>query len=100
RLRRAIEATRDPELESLYQELVAYPGVTPDDPAIPLNPDDILLMHELRLDDSRLALFSTLTTFGTARDLTLAELQIEAFSPADQQTAEALNAAVSVPSRS
>jgi hypothetical protein len=53
-----------------------------------------MLMHELRLDDTRLALFSTLTTFGTARDLTIAELTIEAFYPADSQTAEALNAAV------
>ena len=95
RLRRTIEATRDPELESLYQELVAYPGVTPDDRAIPANPDDILLMHELRLDSRRLMLFSTLTTFGTARDLTLDELTIEAFYPADPRTREALTAAVS-----
>jgi len=94
RLRRAIEATRDPGLESLYQELVAYPGVTPDDRASPADPNDVLLMHELQLDDRRLTLFSTLTTFGTARDLTLAELTIEAFYPADPQTTEALTAAI------
>lgn len=33
RLRRELEATRDPELDALYEELVAYPGVTEHDPA-------------------------------------------------------------------
>jgi transcriptional regulator with XRE-family HTH domain len=96
RLRREIEATRDPDLESLYEELVAYPGVTTeDDPANVPNPSNVMLIHELRLDDTQLALFSTVTTFGTARDLTLAELTIEAFYPANPQTAEALTAALS-----
>jgi transcriptional regulator with XRE-family HTH domain len=94
RLRRELEATRDPELESLYKELVAYPGITEHDVAGPPNPDDIMLMHQLRLDDANLALFCTFTTFGTARDLTLAELTLVAFYPADPRTAEALTAAV------
>jgi transcriptional regulator with XRE-family HTH domain len=95
RLRREIEATRDPDLESLYEELVAYPGITTEfDPANPPRPDDFMLMHELSLDDTDLALFCTFTTFGTARDLTLAELTILAFYPADRQTADALTAAV------
>jgi transcriptional regulator with XRE-family HTH domain len=95
RLRREIEVTRDPELESLYEELVAYPGVTAEHGrANPPPPNDILLMHELHLEGTQLALFSTLTTFGTARDLTLAELTIEAFYPANRQTAKALTAAV------
>jgi transcriptional regulator with XRE-family HTH domain len=97
RLRREIEATRDPELESLYAELAAYPGIaTEHDPANSPNPNEIMLLHELRLDDTELALFCTFTTFGTARDLTLAELTIIAFYPATPQTAEALAAAVSV----
>ena len=95
RLRREIEATRDPELESLYRELVAYPGVTTEyDPANPPNQNDIVLMQEFRLDDRQLEFFCTLTTFGTPRDLTLAELTIVAFYPAGQQTAEALAAGV------
>jgi MmyB-like transcription regulator ligand binding domain len=94
-VRREIEVTRDPELESLYLELTGYPGVTSgQDRVNPPPPNGILLMHELRLGDARLALFSTLTTFGTARDLTLAELTIEAFYPANRETAEALAAAV------
>jgi transcriptional regulator with XRE-family HTH domain len=94
RLRREIGTTRDPDLESLYQELAGYPGIsTEHDPANPPNPNDILLRYELRLDDTQLALFCTFTTFGTARDLTLAELTIISFYPADPQTAEALAAA-------
>jgi transcriptional regulator with XRE-family HTH domain len=100
RLRREIEATRDPDLESLYEELIAYPGVTSEhDPGNAPTRQDLMLMHELRLDDTQLALFCTLTTFGTARDLTLAELTILAFYPADRQTAEALSAAVSAAPR-
>ena len=95
RLRREIEATGDRELQSLYDELVAYPGTTTEfDPEGPLNSNDVLFMQELRLDDRDLALFCTLTTFGTPRDLTLAELSIVSFYPADAQTAEALRAAV------
>jgi transcriptional regulator with XRE-family HTH domain len=96
RLRREIEATGDPDLEALYQELAGYPGVgTENDRADAPTPNDIMLKHELRLDDTDLALFCTFTTFGTARDLTLAELTILAFYPANPQTAEAIAAAVS-----
>jgi hypothetical protein len=51
-------------------------------------------MHELRVDGTDLALFCTFTTFGTARDLTLAELTIVSFYPADAQTAAVLTSAV------
>jgi len=96
RLRREIEATGDPELEALYEELAAYPGVAAqEDRADAPTANEIMLKHELRLDDTDLALFCTFTTFGTARDLTLAELSIVAFYPANRQTAEALSAAVS-----
>ena len=96
RLRREIEATGDRELELLYEELIAYPGTTTEfDPAGPLNSNDALFMQELRLDDRELAFFCTLTTFGTPRDLTLDELSIVSFYPANPQTAEALRAAVS-----
>jgi len=99
-LRREIEATGDPELEALYQELAGYPGVTAEyDPADSPNPNDVLLMQEFRLDDRQLAFFCTLTTFGTPRDLTLAELTIVAFYPADPQTAEALTAGVGAAQR-
>jgi transcriptional regulator with XRE-family HTH domain len=97
RLRREIDATGDPELEALYEELVGYPGVSVEDvhPDAPRQ-DEIMLKYELRLDDADLSLFCTFTTFGTARDLTLAELTIVAFYPANAETAEALTAAVTV----
>src|SRR5215831_6991838 len=96
RLRREIEATGDPELEALYEELAAYPGVAKEEDLADVpTPNEIMLRHELRLDDMDLALFCTFTTFGTARDLTLAELSIVAFYPANPHTAAALTAAVS-----
>jgi transcriptional regulator with XRE-family HTH domain len=95
-LRREIETTRDPDLESLYQELLAYPGISAAlERAEPPTPRDIMIMHQLRLDEADLSFFCTLTTFGTARDLTLAELTILAFYPADSETAAVLTSAVS-----
>ena len=94
RLRREIDATGDPELETLYEELVAYPGVTEHDPSDQAELSDIMLTHQLRLDDRQLEFFCTITTFGTARDLTLAELTIIAFYPANPESADALAAEV------
>jgi transcriptional regulator with XRE-family HTH domain len=95
-LRREIQTTHDPDLESLYEELLAYPGIsTALSRAHPLTPHDIMLVHELRIDDKDLAFFGTFTTFGTARDLTLAELTIQAFYPANSETAMWLTTAVS-----
>jgi transcriptional regulator with XRE-family HTH domain len=87
-LRHEIQTTHDPDLESLYEELLAYPGTSAAlSSAHPPTPHDIMLVHELRLDDTDLAFFGTFTTFGTARDLTLAELTILAFYPANSETA-------------
>jgi len=94
RLRREIDATRDPQLESLYEELVTYPGVTEYDPSDQAELSDIMLTHQLRLNETQLELFCTITTFGTARDLTLAELTIIAFYPANPESADALAAGV------
>src|SRR6478672_11011868 len=62
RLRREIEATGDPELEALYEELVAYPGVARgEDRGDVRTPNEIMLRHELHLDDRDLTLFCTFT---------------------------------------
>ncbi len=50
----------------------------------------------LGTETGELSLFSTVTTFGTAVDITVAELSIEAFFPADASTAEALTSAIAV----
>lgn len=91
RLEREIAATGDQELEVLRDELLAYPGVSAEPP--PLDraaAAEIVLPLQLRHGEGRLSFFSTLTTFGTATDVTLTELAIEAFYPADATTAAAL----------
>ena len=47
-------------------------------------------------ESGELAFFSTVTTFGTAFDITVSELSIEAFFPADPDTAQALSRLVAV----
>ncbi len=91
RLRREAAITGDPELDALHDEVAAYPGV---ETGLPANPDpdpdpdlDIVVPLRLREGPRELALISTISTFGTARDITLSELAIEAFYPADAETA-------------
>jgi hypothetical protein len=91
RLRRQAALTGDPDLEALYDELARYPGVVADQPREDLTSAEIVLPLRLRDADGReLAFFSTISTFGTAVDVTLAELSIEAFYPANAATATRL----------
>ena len=93
RLRREIEATADEELAALRDELLTYPGIRERSPAPErVAPADIVLPLELRHGDGTLSFFSTVTTFGTPNDVTLAELSLEAFYPADTATASFLAA--------
>jgi hypothetical protein len=92
RLERQIALSGDDQLRALRDEIETYPGGEDvPDPA----PDGSEIMVELRLtfgDGGELAFFSTVTTFGTAFDVTLSELSIEAFFPANEDTAETLQA--------
>jgi hypothetical protein len=91
RIRRQATASGDAALFALAEECAAYPH--PDEPAdVPMDAD-IVLPLRLRRDDRVLNLFSTIATFGTATDLTLAELSIETFFPADAETASFFTAA-------
>jgi transcriptional regulator with XRE-family HTH domain len=90
RLRRRALLTGHAELELLYEELSAYPNVTGESPTADAGASEILLPLRLRRGDQELSLLSTLTIFETATDITLAGLAIEAFYPADDQTAVAL----------
>jgi hypothetical protein len=74
-------------LAELQRELVSYPG--PSDQPAPRS-DEITVVLRLRGEDGELSFFSTVTTFGTAVDITLVELSIEAFFRADASTAQAL----------
>ena len=88
RLDRDIELTADRGLISLRAELAAYPC-----PPSATRPDTraILVPMRLRVAGATLSLFSTTTVFGTPRDVTLSEMAIEAFYPADAATAEFLS---------
>ncbi len=97
RLAHQIDATRDPVLAALYGELAALPSPAPADSELsrremPLSDADFVVPLELELGGATLSLISTTTVFGTPRDITLAELAIEAFYPADERSAELLRA--------
>jgi transcriptional regulator with XRE-family HTH domain len=87
RVRREATITGDPGLGNLYEELAAYPGVELQPPHGELTEAEIVLPLRLRDADGELAFFSTISTFGTTVDITLAELSIEAFYPANAHTA-------------
>jgi transcriptional regulator with XRE-family HTH domain len=90
RLDRLAAASTDPEIMSLRDELLRYPGVSAARSAGSDAAARLFAPLVLRGDDGPLTFFSTIATFGTALDITLAELAIEAFFPADERTATAL----------
>lgn len=88
RLRREVSAA--PALAALLAEVESYPGGMDGSGDL----GEVAVPLELyRRDGVLLRFLSLVTTFGTALDLTAAELSIEAFLPADEQTADALRAA-------
>jgi hypothetical protein len=95
RLQRQVEVSADDTLAALRDELASYPtppgAQSPDeDSHAVLN--QIAVPLRLRTPLGVLSFFSTTTVFGTPVDVTLSELAIEAFFPADPQTAAALRA--------
>jgi transcriptional regulator with XRE-family HTH domain len=85
RLHRQCEATADPELLKLYAELKAYPIPARSGP---LSSDNVAIPFKLRLNGEVLSFISTTMIFGTPVDITLSELALETFFPADELTAE------------
>ncbi|HYW88894.1 MAG TPA: helix-turn-helix transcriptional regulator [Chloroflexota bacterium] len=92
RLRRQVELTADAALEQLYAELRSYLG---GEASFTTQPGRGVVVAPLRLrhQDAELAFFSIVASFGTPIDITVDELAIEAFYPADARTAEVLRAA-------
>ena len=90
RLTRQVELTGDAQLRSLHEELCAYPA-PPFAREVPRG-GAIAVPLRLRHDGGELSFISTITTFGTAIDITAAELSIETFFPADANTAEVMRA--------
>jgi len=84
RLARQSAATGDVELHKLYDELSAYGPIDnkPPDPA------DIALTIRIRHRGTDLSFLNAITTFGTAFDVTLEEIAVETYLPADAMTAD------------
>lgn len=91
RLTRLARLTGDPRLAELLKEVRGYPGVAEaldcyHEPAA----SELLVTLQLAHPDGDLRFHSAVTSFGSARDVTLAELTIESFVPADPHTREFL----------
>ena len=87
RLHRQCEATADAELIKLYNDLKSYPIPAR---AGPLPPDNVAIPFKLRHGGEVLSFISTTMVFGTPVDITLSELALETFFPADDLTARRL----------
>lgn len=93
RLRRQIEATADAGLAALHEELSAYPAPPADvHDALPFaDYAGVAIPLQLSTEAGVLSFISTTTVFGTPVDITLSELALETFFPADAATSAALN---------
>ncbi|MFC5473790.1 helix-turn-helix domain-containing protein [Paraherbaspirillum soli] len=89
RLRQQIAVSADPVLTALMEELSAYP-VPPSTDTSHQEYAGIAVPFQLRTEKGVLTFFSTTMIFGTPVDVTLSELAIESFFPANAETAAAL----------
>lgn len=91
RLKRQVELSGDAGLADLLREVSSYPK--PSRSVVPIregNADDVVIKTIIDTAAGRLSLFSTMTIFGSPVDVTLSELAIESFFPADSETAAIL----------
>jgi transcriptional regulator with XRE-family HTH domain len=86
RLRKLIEVTGDAVLEELEAELAAYPSGVSRTRVVHDAASAIVHPLRVKLGDTVFSFISTITVFGTPLDVTLSELAIESFYPADEQT--------------
>jgi transcriptional regulator with XRE-family HTH domain len=86
RLHRQAEATGDQRLFTLHDELTGYPGGQGASPAV----TDVVVPLRYRTPRAELSFLSITAVIGTPMDVTVEELAIESFYPADEQTAAAL----------
>jgi transcriptional regulator with XRE-family HTH domain len=88
RLEEQVDASADPVISALLEELRAYPGGV----AESAESNGVAILLKVRQGPHLLSFLSMTTVFGTPIDITLAELAVEAFLPADAATAELLRA--------
>jgi hypothetical protein len=90
---RRLAWARDETLKKLIADILSYPGI----PARWREPDleashDLILPMELALNGKVARMFSTITSVSTPHDVTLQELHVEVFYPADKETELVLHA--------
>jgi transcriptional regulator with XRE-family HTH domain len=90
RLQQQIERSGDAQLVALRGELAAYPHPAPDTDMQEVNAIAVPLRLRMPGLAQPLSLISTTTVFGTPVDVTLSELALECFYPADERTRQAL----------
>ncbi|WP_336110013.1 helix-turn-helix domain-containing protein [Streptomyces sp. PTD9-10] len=91
-MEREIALHRSDQLRALYEEVAAYPvpeGAPGDEPAEPV--PYFALPMQIEHDGRILSFVSSISTFNTPMDVTVAELAIETFLPADPATAKYLH---------
>jgi len=85
--REALDASQSPEKRELFEKIAAMPTTPPNwrelASRLPSGPTIDLV---LKKDDLECRFFTTITTFGTPQDITLQELRIESYFPADDGT--------------
>jgi len=86
RLKQQVDLTADPVLIALQKEVASYPVPLSAPPRV--DPAAVLVPFKIRMGDASLSFFSTTTVFGTPVDVTLSELAVESFFPADDATAQ------------
>lgn len=84
RLRHEVDVTADFRLAALREELAAMP--CPGGSVAPPRPGELAIPLRIRTDAGVLSLISTTTVFGSAVDVTLSNVTIESFFPADDET--------------
>lgn len=91
RLHREVAVARDPKLAKLLQEVLAYEGVPSDWRVLDVQaPSSLLLPMHMKHGSYDLRLFTAITSLGTAQDVTLQELRVETFFPADDASDQQL----------
>jgi transcriptional regulator with XRE-family HTH domain len=91
RLKRQVDLSGDAKLAELLREIFAYPK--PSRSVVPIregDADEVVVPLQFETHAGRVSLFSTMTIFGSPVDVTLSELAIESFFPADSDSAALL----------
>lgn len=90
RLKHQIGTSGDAGLVALLRELEALPFDASQSQGAPIDPSGVAVPLQFNTPMGVMSFIGTTTVFGTPIDVTLAELALETFFPADEQTAELL----------